>query len=43
MQYKPYPKKKDTPSRKARKTARNVAFNYNKYELKRRVTNVMGQ
>lgn len=39
MQYHNYPKKKDTPSRKARKTGRNVVFQYNKYGIRREKKN----
>jgi hypothetical protein len=34
MEYKAYPKEKDTPSRKARKSGRNQTFLYNKYKLR---------
>ncbi len=39
MKYKSYMKKKDTPSRKARKTGRNMVFNYNKYGIRQEKKN----
>lgn len=43
MDYKAYPKKKDTPSRKARKTGRNTVFNYNKYGIRKEKKDALGQ
>lgn len=35
MNYKAYPKSKDTPSRKSRKGGRHAVYNHNKYALRK--------
>jgi hypothetical protein len=43
MKYKPYPTKKTVPQRRARKVARNEAFNYNKYGIRLEAKNAVGK